>query len=182
MAPEKAIKTHLSSQKGYSNMSAERKTAEQAEAPQDKPSVIMLPPVLMVLHITPGLALNWIFAGSMHHAWGWLGLLLIGAAMFLVQWSKQVFEEAGTPVPPNMPTTAIVTTGPYQYSRNPMYVNFLLWFAGLALLAGAPLMLFMLVPFWYILDRHVIVPEENYLGEKFGATYLDYKAKVRRWV
>jgi protein-S-isoprenylcysteine O-methyltransferase Ste14 len=149
---------------------------------QDKPSVIMLPPVLMVLHITAGLALNWIFAGSMHPAWGWVGLILLAAAMGIVQWSKQLFEKAGTNVPPNMPALAIVTGGPYQYSRNPMYLCFLLWFTGLALLAGAPLMLFMLIPFAWILDRHIIAPEERYLAAKFGDTYLDYKARVRRWI
>ncbi len=154
------------------------------EAPNDSavPSVIMLPPILLLLHVTAGLVLNWFFAASLSHGWGWLGLLLLGFAMGIVSWAKKLFEKAGTPVPPNKPVTAIVTDGPYQYTRNPMYLCFMLWFAGLALMAGAPLMLLMLFPLFYFLDQHVIVPEEEYLAAKFGETYLDYKAKVRRWV
>lgn len=154
-----------------------------AETPHaDRPSVIMLPPVLMVLHLTAGFVLNWIFGTYMPHAWGWLGIALLAVAVSIVQWSKKLFERAGTNVPPSLPTTAIVTDGPYKYSRNPMYVCFLLWFAGLCLVAGTPLALLMLFPFAYILDQHVIVPEENYLSAKFGDVYLEYKNRVRRWV
>ena len=123
-----------------------------------------------------------LFGASLAHGWGWLGLLLLGAAVGIVQWAKQLFEKAGTNVPPNLPATAIVTDGPYRYTRNPMYLSFLLWFTGLALVAGAPLMLLLLPPLWYILDRHVIAPEEKYLAEKFGDPYRDYKARVRRWL
>lgn len=154
----------------------------EQQTTQDAPNVIMLPPVLMVLHITAGLVLNWFFAASMGHGWGWFGLLLLGVSVGIVQWSRGLFQKAGTNVPPNLPTLVLVTHGPYQYSRNPMYLCFLIWLAGLALVADAPLMLLMLVPFWYILDRHVIAPEEKYLTEKFGSVYTEYQAKARRWL
>ncbi len=146
------------------------------------PSVIMLPPVLLVLHLTAGFMLNWAFAGSMSRGWGWLGIVLLGAALYITNWSKTLFEKSGTPVPPNKPTTAIVTSGPYQYTRNPMYLCFMLWYMGMCFVAGAPLALFVALPLFYFLDQRIIVPEEKYLAGKFGDTYLEYKARVRRWV
>ena len=84
--------------------------------------------------------------------------------------------------PPNKPATAIVSDGPYQYTRNPIYLAFLLAFTGFALLTAAPVMLLLAFPLFYLLDQRVIVPEEEYLSEKFGDTYLEYKQKVRRWI
>lgn len=150
--------------------------------PQDAPSVIMLPPTMLLLHVMAGITLNWFFGASMGHGWGWLGLIMLGGALGLIWWSKKLFTEAGTNVAPNQPTLVIVKTGPYQYSRNPIYLSFLLGFAGLAFLADAPVMLLVLFPLFYLLDQKVIVPEETYLAEKFGDVYLEYKAETRRWL
>lgn len=152
------------------------------EDKKDVPNVIMLPPVLVLLHVIAGITLNWMANAHMGHGWGWLGLVLLIACFGVIAWAKKLFDAAGTPVPPNQPATAIVQDGPYKYSRNPMYVSFLTGFVGLALLADAPLMILLALPLWFILDSRVIAPEETYLEEKFGQTYLDYKAKVRRWV
>ncbi len=153
-----------------------------SEENKDAPKVIMLPPVLILLHIAAGIALNWAIPMSFGHAWGWLGLVLLGLALGITGWSRKLFEKAGTNVPPNQPTLAIVKDGPYRYSRNPIYLGFLLGFAGLSFLANAPMMFLMIFPLFYVLKRHVIAPEEEYLSEKFGETYLQYKAQVRRWL
>lgn len=155
---------------------------EEAQDKKDIPNVIMLPPVLVLLHVIAGITLNWIFAVHFGHAWGWVGLILLGACFGIIAWSKKLFDAAGTPVPPNQPATAIVTDGPYKYSRNPMYLSFVMGFAGLSFLADAPVMLLMAIPLFLILDQKVIVPEEQYLSEKFGETYRDYQTQVRRWV
>jgi protein-S-isoprenylcysteine O-methyltransferase Ste14 len=63
-----------------------------------------------------------------------------------------------------------------------MYVAFMVGYVGLSLLADAPAMLLLGFVLFYILDQRVIVPEENYLTEKFGTVYTDYKDEVRRWV
>lgn len=152
------------------------------DEPKDAPKVIMLPPTLLLLHICAGLALNWVLGGRMGHGWGWLGLLLLGAGLGLIKWAKDAFEAAGTNVAPNKPATAIVTSGPFAFSRNPMYLSFISCFAGLALLAGAPYMLLILFPLFYFLDQRVIVPEEEYLLEKFGEEYGAYRLTVKRWI
>ncbi|MCC6598590.1 MAG: isoprenylcysteine carboxylmethyltransferase family protein [Alphaproteobacteria bacterium] len=155
---------------------------EISEEVKDAPKIIMLPPVLVLLHICAGLTLNWVFHGRMGHGWGWIGICMLGAAFFIIKQAKDAFEEAGTNVPPNQPALAIVTGGPFKYSRNPMYLSFMIGTAGLALLAGAPWMLLVLFPLFYLLDQRVIVPEEEYLTAKFGAVYTDYKETVRRWI
>ena len=85
-------------------------------------------------------------------------------------------------MPPNKPATAIVTTGIYQYTRNPMYLSFMLGVAALAFLGQLPYMLLALLPLYYFLDQRVIVPEETYLTEKFGTEYTAYTSRVRRWI
>lgn len=162
-------------------------TTEPTDTPKpDAPRVIMLPPTLVLQHICAGLTLNWVindfFTLSFGHAWGWIGLILLITAFTLTAWSKNLFEKAGTNVPPNKPATAIVTDGAYKFTRNPMYLSFLMGFIGLAALADAPAMLLAAIPLWYILDRHVIAPEEQYLTEKFGDEYTEYKNRVRRWI
>jgi protein-S-isoprenylcysteine O-methyltransferase Ste14 len=155
---------------------------ENIKEPTDAPKVIMLPPTLLLLHICAGIILNWAIPMSFGHAWGWLGLLLVVLAFGITKWSKDVFKKAGTNVPPNQPALTIVKDGPYRFTRNPMYLCFLLVFTGLALLADAPMMMLLIFPLFYFLDQRVIVPEEEYLGAKFGDVYLDYKKQVRRWV
>ena len=152
------------------------------DTPKDAPKVMMLPPTLVLIHICAGIVLNWLFGTSSDEAWGWLGLGLLGGAFALTCWAKRVFEEAGTNVPPNKPATVIVQDGPYRYTRNPMYLSFVMGFAGLALLAGAPMMLLTTASLFYFLDQRVIVPEEEYLTVKFGEPYRDYMKQVRRWI
>ncbi len=153
-----------------------------SEETKDAPKVMMLPPTLVLIHICAGIVLNWLFDTSLDEAWGWLGLALLGGAFYLTRWAKGVFEEAGTNVPPNKPAIVIVQDGPYRYTRNPMYLSFVLGFAGLSLLAGAPMMLLTTASLFYFLDQRVIVPEEEYLSVKFGDAYRDYMKQVRRWI
>ncbi len=149
---------------------------------KDAPAVIMLPPTLVLLHVMAGITLDWAIPVNFGHAWGWPGLVLLGASFALTAWSKKLFRKSGTNVPPNQPALAIVKDGPYRFTRNPMYLSFMMGFIGLSFLADAPMMLLLAVPLFFILDRRVIVPEEEYLTAKFGETYLDYKKQVRRWI
>lgn len=108
--------------------------------------------------------------------------MLVGVALFTIGWAKKTFKAAGTNVPPNQPAMAIATDGPYKYTRNPIYLSALMLYLGLAMLADAPVMLLLALGLFYLLDQHVIAPEEKYLSDKFGEEYLSYKATVRRWV
>ncbi|MAE52323.1 MAG: hypothetical protein CMH27_10990 [Micavibrio sp.] len=148
----------------------------------DKPDIITLPPNILLLSLIAGLVLNWVFPYPLGHLWGWLGLALLIASGACMIWCKKLFDEAGTNIRPDMPSLALVEDGPYQYSRNPIYLCFLTGYAGLAMLADAPAMFLCLPVLWYVLDRYIIQPEEEYLAEKFGGAYLDYTGRVGRWI
>ena len=90
--------------------------------------------------------------------------------------------QAKTSPNPNRPTTSLVLSGVYRLTRNPMYVGLTLVFAGLLIYFQVSWgLLFVPLVVWLI-TNWVIVPEEKYLGEKFGEEYLQYKSKVRRWI
>lgn len=152
------------------------------EEKKDVPNVIMLPPILIFFHVIAGIVLDFLYPINFGHAWGWLGLALLLTCFGVIAWCKKLFDRAGTPVPPNQPATAIVSTGAYAFSRNPMYLAFMIGYVGLSLLADAPAMLLLGFILFYFLDQRVIAPEEKYLAEKFGDTYINYKFRVRRWI
>src|SRR6185503_19537234 len=97
-------------------------------------------------------------------------LFVAGAAMMLA--AAGLFRRLGTNVPPSQPTTLIATTGPYRWTRNPMYLGMALIYAGLAI--GFDVLI--------AIQTQVIAREERYLEAKFGDDYRRYKAEVRRWL
>jgi protein-S-isoprenylcysteine O-methyltransferase Ste14 len=111
-----------------------------------------------------------------------LGATLIVVAVALFVWSVRTFRAAGTPIPGNKPTTAIVGTGPYRISRNPIYLAFSLFEFGIAVWADSLWLLATLAGAVAVMNHVVIPREEGYLERSFGAQYLDYRASVRRWV
>lgn len=111
-----------------------------------------------------------------------VGIPLIAAAVALVVWGVRTMRRAGTPVRPTDPTTALVTTGPFRFSRNPLYTSLTLCYAGIALAAESLWAILLLLPVLVVIRRGVIDREERYLEGKFGADYSQYKARVRRWV
>ena len=89
---------------------------------------------------------------------------------------------AGTPVPARKPTTVIVSTGPYRFTRNPIYLAFSLLQLGIAIWVNSLWLLATLVGAVAVIHYVVIPKEEEYLERRFGAQYLDYKRSVRRWL
>jgi protein-S-isoprenylcysteine O-methyltransferase Ste14 len=89
---------------------------------------------------------------------------------------------ARTSLNPNRPTTSLVLSGPYRFSRNPMYIGLTLLYAGLMTFFQIPWGLLLTPIVIWLITIWVIHPEEDYLGEKFGDQYLNYKETVRRWI
>lgn len=83
---------------------------------------------------------------------------------------------------PWTPTTEIVQGGPFRYSRNPMYLHMVLLCVGFAILLFNPWILLLTPLVAWGLYQFAIRPEEEYLEGKFGAEYLGYKQRVRRWI
>jgi protein-S-isoprenylcysteine O-methyltransferase Ste14 len=106
-------------------------------------------------------------------------LFLAGTATGLAATSR--FRRAGTDVKPWRASTEIVESGPFRWTRNPMYLGMALIYAGLAIALDGPIALILLPVLIVIIQTQVITREERYLEGKFGKPYLDYKARVRRW-
>jgi protein-S-isoprenylcysteine O-methyltransferase Ste14 len=107
--------------------------------------------------------------------------VLVGSAV-LARWGERAMHRAGTNVRPDQPTTAVVSDGPFRYSRNPLYLATTGLYAALALLVPAVWPLLLLVPLLVILRWGIIAREERYLETKFGAEYGAYRSRVRRWL
>ena len=146
--------------------------------------VIAPPPLIYLGGLAIGFGLEALLAGgTLPDAVRWVGGgLALVAGLALQTFFISAFSRADTAVEPWKPTTAIVTTGPYRFTRNPAYLGMALIFIGIALLADAP---WALVPLPFVLvliDRGVIAREERYLEREFGDEYVGYKLGVRRWV
>jgi protein-S-isoprenylcysteine O-methyltransferase Ste14 len=92
------------------------------------------------------------------------------------------FRASGTSVRGNERTSAIVSTGPYRFSRNPIYLAFVLFLFGLALSLNNLWLLVALAVFASFISIMVIPREEQFLERTFQAKYSEYKATVRRWL
>ena len=151
----------------------------------DAPNVVIHPPIALGMAIIFALAANWVYplpflpAGIAHIE---LGLIVIVGGFLLVRWAVQTFRKAKTNLLTNQATLAIVSTGPFAYSRNPIYVGALIGLIGFAIAVNSLWFLVALVVIFFVLQFGVIAREEAYLTRKFGQTYLDYKAKVRPWL
>jgi protein-S-isoprenylcysteine O-methyltransferase Ste14 len=151
----------------------------------DHPGVIAPPPLLLLGSVLIGVGLSYLFPVSLNLEaplrWG-LGLGLVWAGLGLEVTAFLAFRKARTDVRPWKPTTAIAPTGPYQFTRNPMYLGMILLHLGAGVLLLSPWVIGMAVPFALVLHYGVVLREEAYLTAKFGESYLALKARVRRWV
>ncbi len=156
---------------------------DREEAP-DTAGVIALPPLIYALGLVVGFALEAVLPGGSFP----LALQIVaGTTLALAGVGLQAsfiarFVRAGTPVPPDQPTTTLVTDGPYRISRNPGYLGFTLLYVGIALLANAPWVLAPLPIVVVVMQKGVIEREERYLERLFGEEYLRFKARTRRWI
>jgi protein-S-isoprenylcysteine O-methyltransferase Ste14 len=112
----------------------------------------------------------------------WVGVTLVILSLVLFFASTRRFKAAGTPVPGNKPTTAIVQSGPYWFSRNPIYLAFAVLMLGIACWRNSAWLLATLASAASLMSFVVIPREERYLQRRFGIEYLEYKAKMRRWL
>lgn len=151
----------------------------------DHANVAVRPPVLWGFLVAAGYGLDrWLplpfLPAGFPAAWVgggvWLaGFLLAGLAI-------AQFRRAGTDVQTHTPTAAIVDTGVFAFSRNPIYVGAHIGTVGVAIALDSLWILAMLAPFYLVIRYGVVAPEEAYLERTFGDAYLIYKVRVRRWL
>lgn len=110
------------------------------------------------------------------------GRTISALAFGLFLWSLPLFRSHKTSIKPWEPTTAIIKTGPYRFSRNPIYLAMSLLHFGVALWNGTWWMLATLAVTLWFMTKFVIAREEGYLERRFGEEYTGYKGSVRRWL
>ncbi len=110
------------------------------------------------------------------------GILLLTIGLVMVVLTRSQFRQAGQPTDPGFPTTQLITTGPFSWSRNPLYLAGAVVYLGLAVLLNSLWMLIFFLPFTGAIHFVLIVPEEKYLQATFGEGYLRYAGSVRRWI
>lgn len=115
-------------------------------------------------------------------AWAHAGLvpIVLGTGVCIHAWSG--FARAGTPVVPFERSTALVTTGLYRFTRNPMYMGLVLILVGVATMLGTVSPWLPIPLFVWLIQTNFIHGEERFLEELFGQQYLAYKSRVRRWL
>lgn len=148
------------------------------------PGVRIHPPLIYAGSILGGIGIDHISPLAMPlglHGPLYSGIIL-ALVMLLAGLCIYEFHKAGTDVRPDRPDSALITSGPYCHSRNPLYIGLTLvqvaaamWFDNAWVLAMAAVSV-------VVISRYAIRREERYLESLFGAAYLDYKQRVRRWI
>lgn len=142
------------------------------------------PPILTLIHIVLAYVLGWFVplpfsVPSIARLFGFI-LVVIGFLFGVAAFVE--FRRAHTTLDPHGSVDVLVTSGIYRFTRNPIYLGFLLMVIGLPLNSGTYWGIVMAVPFVITCIRFVIEKEEEYLEKKFGEAYTSYKSRVRRWV
>ena len=150
----------------------------------DNPGVIIFPPLLFAGALVIGLGLEWLvpshpFPKTVART---LGAVVMIAGIALARWGQSTMRRAGTNVNPREPALAIVVDGPFRYTRNPLYIALTGLYVGIALLFDSCWPLLLLLAVLPLVNVGIVRREERYLEAKFGATYLAYKSRVRRWL
>jgi protein-S-isoprenylcysteine O-methyltransferase Ste14 len=150
----------------------------------DSPGVHFPPPLLYAVAVIGGWLLHrqWplpIANGTALTVGAWL---LVACWAVLAGMSIGLFRRKQTSMITIRPASMLVTTGPYTFTRNPMYVSLALLTLAFALFLNTWWIAVLLVPALLAVRRFVIVPEEKYLRRHFGAEYEAYSRRVRRWL
>lgn len=154
------------------------------DPPPSSPGVTVPPPVLYVVGFLAGVVLEAVASTPDPP----LPVAILVGIAGLVVWvlldpgAMREFSRAGTEVAPSRASTTVVTTGPYRWTRNPMYLGMAVLHAALAAAFGVLWALLTLVVVMVVIDRLVVAREERYLRSAFGQQYADYQQRVRRWL
>lgn len=144
----------------------------------------ILPPTYLLIAIVSMVALHFLlpFASLLPFPWNLLGLIpfMIGVGINIL--ADNAFKRVNTTVKPHETSTTLITDGVFTFSRNPMYVGFVLILLGIAIFIGSlsPYLIVLLFPI--VMEKMFISVEEQMLEKTFGNTWLTYKQQVRRWL
>jgi protein-S-isoprenylcysteine O-methyltransferase Ste14 len=149
-----------------------------------RPSGLILPPQIAFIALVIGSLLHALLPVSWRliPALPPLGLSLLLLGSVLVLWAVLLFRSRNTPVYPTTTPLALVTSGPYRFTRNPMYLGILFILASLVIMLGSLPMLVAPILFLGVMNLYYLPFEEAKMENLFGDTYKRYRQRVRRWL
>lgn len=148
------------------------------------PGVRLHPPVIYAISILAAIGLDKLYRLPMPFdlSGRLYGGMVLTVAIVLAGWSLLQFRKKNTDVRPDRPDSALITSGPFRYSRNPLYIVLTLVQLTTAIWLDNGWILALLPVSVIVITKYAIAREECYLEKLFGRDYLDYKARVRRWL
>ena len=144
---------------------------------------IIPPPAIAILLVVIAYMFNTFFPGAVIFQSRILFVIFILVGLSVIGWSVLLFRKAHTTLNPNKKPGQMITSGPYQISRNPMYLGLLLMLLGYAFLKGEFVFFVTPVVFYIVMDKIVIPYEEKMIVDAIGQEkYGVFTQKIRRWV
>ena len=142
------------------------------------------PPVIFVILILIGAGLDYVWPLSMgvppsFESVG-IAMCLFGVTVAILV--NGTFKRVGTAIEPWKPTTRLITSGFYRWSRNPIYIGFCMFNMGIGIASNSLWIFLSFIPGAILVYYIAIAKEEAYLEARFGEEYRTYKARVRRWI
>ncbi|TMN39325.1 isoprenylcysteine carboxylmethyltransferase family protein [Pseudoalteromonas sp. S2755] len=145
----------------------------------------LLPPILLFLFVILMPLVCWLTAAPhfINYPFNLLGLVAVVLGFALAKSGSTIFAQEETNIMTFNKPDKLVEIGVFQYTRNPMYLGFVIALLGYAvLIGGAPVSFLFVIAFLLIADRWYIRFEEKMMEQTFGNAYLRYRGRVRRWL
>jgi protein-S-isoprenylcysteine O-methyltransferase Ste14 len=144
----------------------------------------MRPPRIAIVLVAIAFALHWLLPiwERLGFSYPLLGATIAVLGIAAIIWSWWLFKKRKVAICPRAKTEKLIVDGLYRFSRNPMYVGFVVVLSGIALTMGTLPFLFATFIYFIILNSVFIPFEEHKLENAFGSEYLAYKKRVRRWL
>lgn len=118
----------------------------------------------------------------LHFSYHLLGTVSGLSGFVVMIWAWVLFKTRNNAICPTSRATVLIQSGPYQFTRNPMYLGMLLMLCGAGFLLGS-VVAFLAPMMFYVTMNEVFIPfEEQAMEEIFGADYVRYREQVRRWI
>ncbi len=148
------------------------------------PGIAVPPPVFYLVALLIGIGLQRLwptapFPVPWHYVAGVVPPLL---ALVIMPPVLTRFRRAGTSFDVRKPASALITDGPYRFSRNPSYVSLTLLYVGLGTILNNAWAMLLVIPVLLVMHFGVVLREERHLEAVFDDEYLRYKSAVRRWL
>jgi protein-S-isoprenylcysteine O-methyltransferase Ste14 len=150
----------------------------------DHAHVMVPPPLIFAGYLLGALVFNW----AVPFSTPWHGILMAAGGALVVTgfglagYTILRMRRAGTSPDPHRTTTALITSGPYRFTRNPIYLGLFLIYLGFTFVAGTLWGVVMSPSLIWTMTHSVIHAEETYLAQKFPEDYPNYMKQVRRWL